>query len=72
MSFGEPSSKFHQWTLPEDETSAVVKRAFELGINFIDTANTYSFGTSEEYIGRASGIWHPTRRSGAGEQGVLQ
>ncbi len=53
MSFGEPSSKFHQWTLPEDETSAVVKRAFELGINFIDTANTYSFGTSEEYIGRA-------------------
>ena len=48
MSFGEPSSKFHQWTLPEDETSAVVKRAFELGINFIDTANTYSFGTSED------------------------
>lgn len=53
MSFGEPSPKFHQWTLPEDETRAVIKRAIELGVNFIDTANTYGFGTSEEYIGRA-------------------
>lgn len=53
MSFGEPSPAFHQWTLPEDETRAVIKHAIELGINFIDTANTYSFGTSEEYIGRA-------------------
>lgn len=53
MSFGEPSPEFHQWTLPEDETRAVVKRAIDQGINFIDTANTYGFGTSEEYIGRA-------------------
>lgn len=53
MSFGEPSPKFHQWTLGEDETRAVIKRAFEQGINFIDTANTYGFGTSEEYIARA-------------------
>lgn len=53
MSFGEPSPKFHQWTLPEDETRAVIKRAIDQGINFIDTANTYGFGTSEEYIGRA-------------------
>lgn len=53
MSFGEPSPKFHQWTLPEDETRAVIKRAFDSGINFIDTANTYGFGTSEEFIGRA-------------------
>ena len=53
MSFGEPSSAFHQWTLSEDETRAVIKRAWEWGINFIDTANTYSFGTSEECIGRA-------------------
>lgn len=53
MSFGAPSPKFHQWTLPEDETREVIRRAIDLGINFIDTANTYSFGTSEEYIGRA-------------------
>lgn len=53
MSFGEPSPAFHQWTLPEDETCAVIKHAIEVGINFIDTANTYGFGTSEEYIGRA-------------------
>ena len=53
MSFGEPSPKFHQWTLPEDETRAVIKRAIDQGINFIDTANIYGFGTSEEYIGRA-------------------
>ena len=53
MSFGEPSPRFHQWTLPEDETRAVIKRALDQGINFIDTANTYGFGTSEEFIGRA-------------------
>ena len=53
MSFGEPSPRLHQWTLGEDDTRAVIKRAFERGINFIDTANTYGFGTSEEYIGRA-------------------
>ena len=53
MSFGEPSPKFHQWTLPEDETRAVIKRAIDQGINLIDTANTYGIVKSEEYIGRA-------------------
>lgn len=53
MTFGKASPDFHQWTIGPDETQAVIKRAFELGINFIDTANGYSFGTSEEYIGRA-------------------
>lgn len=53
MSFGEPSPEFHQWTLGPDDTQAVIKYALDRGINFIDTANTYSFGTSEEYIGRA-------------------
>ncbi len=53
MSFGEASPDFHQWTIGPDETQAVIKRAFDKGINFIDTANCYSFGTSEEYIGRA-------------------
>ena len=53
MSFGKASPDFHQWTIGPDETRAVIKRALELGINFIDTANTYAFGTSEEYIGAA-------------------
>ena len=53
MSFGEPSTDFHQWTIGPDETREVIKRALELGVNFIDTANCYAHGTSEEYIGTA-------------------
>lgn len=53
MSFGKPSEDFHQWTLNPEETETVVKRALDLGINFFDTANTYSHGTSEEYLGQA-------------------
>jgi len=53
MSFGEASADFHQWTIGPDDTRAVIKRALDLGVNFIDTANCYSFGTSEEYIGAA-------------------
>lgn len=53
MSFGDPTSEFHAWTLNSDESEALVKRALELGINFFDTANIYSAGTSEEYLGRA-------------------
>ena len=53
MSFGRPSPDFHQWTIGPDDTRAVIKRALDLGINFIDTANCYAFGTSEEYIGAA-------------------
>ena len=53
MSFGKASPDFHQWTIGPDDTRAVIKRALDLGINFIDTANTYAFGTSEEYIGAA-------------------
>ena len=53
MSFGKPSADFHQWTIGPEETRAVIKRALELGVNFIDTANCYAHGTSEEYIGTA-------------------
>lgn len=53
MSFGEPSKDFHEWTLSQEETTKVIKRAFELGVNFIDTANVYSHGTSEIFIGNA-------------------
>ena len=53
MSFGKPSTDFHEWTLDPDKTEEVIRHALELGINFFDTANTYSHGTSEEYLGRA-------------------
>lgn len=53
MSFGEPSKDFHEWTLNQEKTTKVIKRAFELGVNFIDTANVYSHGTSEIFIGNA-------------------
>lgn len=53
MSFGKPSADFHEWTLDPEKTEEVVRHALELGINFFDTANTYSHGTSEEYLGRA-------------------
>lgn len=53
MSYGKASKAFHQWTLPYEETKKMIDYAYGLGVNFIDTANTYSFGTSEEYIGKA-------------------
>lgn len=53
MSFGDPASLMHAWTLDPTESEAIIKHALSLGINFFDTANTYSAGTSEEYLGRA-------------------
>ena len=52
MSFGKAGT-MHDWTLNETESETVVKHALDLGINFFDTANGYSAGTSEEYLGRA-------------------
>lgn len=52
MSFGR-SGTMHKWTLDEKETENIVGHALDLGINFFDTANGYSEGTSEEYLGRA-------------------
>lgn len=53
MSFGKASEDFHLWTLSPEDTKNMISHALDLGVNFIDTANTYSHGTSEEYIGRA-------------------
>lgn len=52
MSFGKAGT-MHDWTLNEEESEKVIKHALELGINFFDTANGYSAGTSEEFLGRA-------------------
>ncbi|HIY84418.1 aldo/keto reductase [Rubneribacter sp.] len=53
MSFGKPSADFHQWTVGPDDTREIIAHALDAGVNFIDTANTYAHGTSEEYIGQA-------------------
>jgi len=53
MSYGVPDRGAHPWSLPEEESRPFFKRALELGINFFDTANVYSDGTSEEITGRA-------------------
>lgn len=53
MSFGKAGTWIHPWVLSEDQSRAIIKKALELGINFFDTANVYSLGTSEEYVGRA-------------------
>jgi aryl-alcohol dehydrogenase-like predicted oxidoreductase len=53
MSFGVPERGNHSWTLDEDASRPLIRQAIEAGINFIDTANVYSDGTSEEITGRA-------------------
>ena len=53
MSYGEASEDFHLWTLPQDRTTEMVRHAYGLGVNFFDTANCYSHGTSEVFLGRA-------------------
>jgi aryl-alcohol dehydrogenase-like predicted oxidoreductase len=53
MSYGAPERGMHAWTLDEEQSRPFIKRALELGINFFDTSNSYSAGTSEEILGRA-------------------
>ncbi|WP_176585611.1 aldo/keto reductase [Priestia megaterium] len=53
MGFGVAERWFHPWVIDEEHSRPVIKKALELGINFFDTANIYSMGTSEEILGRA-------------------
>ena len=53
MTFGISDRGSHAWTLDEENSRPLIKQAMELGINFFDTANVYSDGTSEEIVGRA-------------------
>ena len=53
MSFGESGAGTHAWSLDEATAHQFIGRALDAGINFFDTANVYSLGTSEEYVGRA-------------------
>src|ERR1700677_5050267 len=53
MSYGVPERGSHTWTLDEEKSRPFIRQALEAGINFFDTANAYSDGTSEEIVGRA-------------------
>ncbi len=53
MTFGESERGHHEWTLNEEKSRPIIRQAVEAGINFFDTANVYSDGTSEEIVGRA-------------------
>jgi aryl-alcohol dehydrogenase-like predicted oxidoreductase len=76
MSFGDPARGTHGWTLGEVASRPILQAAVEAGINFFDTANSYSDGTSEEIVGRAlkefarrdeiviaTKVWGPWRRA---------
>jgi aryl-alcohol dehydrogenase-like predicted oxidoreductase len=53
MSFGVPYRGAHAWTLDEEQARPYIRRSLDVGINFFDTSNSYSDGTSEEILGRA-------------------
>jgi aryl-alcohol dehydrogenase-like predicted oxidoreductase len=52
MSFGDPMRGNHAWTLSEADSRPILRKAYEAGINFYDTANVYSLGSSEEIVGK--------------------
>ncbi|HEX8418732.1 MAG TPA: aldo/keto reductase [Sphingomonas sp.] len=53
MTYGDPKRGNHEWTLGEESSWPLLRQAVEAGINFFDTANVYSDGSSEEIVGRA-------------------
>jgi aryl-alcohol dehydrogenase-like predicted oxidoreductase len=53
MTYGRPDQGHPAWSLPEEESRPLIKHALERGINFFDSANLYSLGSSEEILGRA-------------------
>src|SRR6201987_2568216 len=53
MTYGDPSRGHPVWSLDEETSRPLIKHAIEKGINFFDTANMYSQGSSEEILGRA-------------------
>jgi aryl-alcohol dehydrogenase-like predicted oxidoreductase len=53
MTYGDPKRGHPVWSLDEETSRPLIKRALDAGINFFDTANMYSYGSSEEILGRA-------------------
>ena len=83
MTFGVPDRGTHPWTLDEEKSRPIVRQAVESGINFFDTANSYSEGTSEEITGRllremtrrddivvATKVFFPTGKPGPNAMGL--
>ena len=75
MTYGDPGRGMHEWTLDEEQSRPLIRSAIEAGINFFDTANGYSAGSSEEILGRAirdftrreeaviaTKVWTPVRK----------
>ena len=60
MTFGEPTRGNHAWTLPEEQSKPLIRQALDAGIDFFDTANVYSDGSSEEILGKV--LWRWVRR----------
>jgi 1-deoxyxylulose-5-phosphate synthase len=56
MTCGAPEKGSHTWALNEEQSRPFIQKALELGINFFDTANVYSGGTSEEALGSIARI----------------
>ena len=57
MTFGEPKRGNHGWTLSEEQSKPLIRQALDAGIDFFDTANVYSDGSSEEILGRVLWKW---------------
>src|SRR6201996_4557740 len=53
MTYGDPGRGHPVWSLDEEASRPLIRHAIEAGINFFDTANLYSYGSSEEILGRA-------------------
>ena len=53
MGFGVAEQGMHKWTLPYEDSKAIIAYGLENGITFFDTAMGYQGGTSEEFLGRA-------------------
>jgi len=53
MGFGNASTGMFPWAIDEEKSEQVIKQALDLGINFFDTANIYSHGDSERFVGQA-------------------
>ena len=53
MSYGDPGRGHPVWSLDEESSRPLIRHALDAGITFFDTANLYSYGSSEEVLGRA-------------------
>ena len=70
MSYGDPERGGHPWALPEDQSAPFLLKALDARVNFFDTANVYSNGSSEEILGSVLLKKGSPRRGGHRNQGL--